>query len=160
MNMRSISFRLVVWYTSLLTGIFVLLGVLLYFGLRHFVESDVQQTQMHRARQIADTLLAQIGQTGENYVAAEIKSLYAPEINDRFIRLTRADGTVIYISGAPTDGSFNPAEVAALTPESDRDFSRKVTLSGDKTLLVGVRQFQGAKRHALFCRGRRAAGSG
>ena len=142
MNVRSISFRLVVWYTSLLTGIFVLLGVLLYFGLRHFVESDVQQTQMHRARQIADTLLAQIGQTGENYVAAEIKSLYEPEINDRFIRLTRADGKVIYVSGAPTDGSFNPAEVAALTPESDPDFSRKVALSGGKTLLVSVVDFK------------------
>ena len=141
MNVRSISFRLVVWYTGLLTGIFVLLGVLFYFGLQHFVENDVQQTQTRRARQIADTLLAHIQQTGEAYVAEEIKTLYAPEINNRFIRLTRADGTVIYVSGAPTDGSFNPAEVAALTPESSAKSSRKIGLSGGKTLLTAVVSF-------------------
>ncbi len=142
MNVRSISFRLVVWYTSLLTGIFILLGVLFYFGLQHFVENDVQQTQMHRARQIADTLLARIQQTGEAYVADEVKTLYAPEINDRFIRLTRADGRVIYVSGAPTDGSFNPGEIAGAAPGPGSDFSRQIHLPGGKTLLVAGVNFQ------------------
>jgi heavy metal sensor kinase len=93
---------------------------------------------MRRARQIADTLLAHIQQTGETYVADEIKTLYGPEINDRFIRLTRADGKVIYVSGAPVDGSFNPANVAALTPESGAEFSRKINLTDGKTLLTGI----------------------
>ncbi len=42
---------------------------------------------------------------------ARSKTGMQPEINDRFIRITRADGTLVYISGAPTDGSFDPAEV-------------------------------------------------
>src|SRR5580692_5659341 len=137
MNVRSISFRLVVWYTGLLTGIFVLLGALFYFGLQHFVENDVRQNQMRRARQIADTLLVHIQQTGETYVAGEIKTLYGPEINDRFIRLTRADGKVIYVSGAPADGSFNPAEVAVLAPESGSEFAYTIKLPGDKAMLIG-----------------------
>ena len=48
------------------------------------------------------------------------KDLYEPEINDRFIRITRADGTVIYASGPPDDGSFDPAEVPALAPSRRR----------------------------------------
>jgi heavy metal sensor kinase len=138
MNVRSISFRLVVWYTGLLTVIFVLLGALFYFGLQHFVENDVRQNQMRRARQIADTLLVHIQQTGETYVAGEIKTLYGPEINDRFIRLTRVDGKVIYVSGAPADGSFNPAEVAVLAPESGSEFAYTIKLPGDKAMLIGV----------------------
>jgi heavy metal sensor kinase len=141
MNVRSISFRLVVWYTSLLTGIFMLLGVLFYLGLHHFVDNDVRENQIRRARQIADTLLAHIQQTGEGYVADEIKTLYAPEINGRFIRVNRTDGTVVYISGTPIDGSFNPAEVSALTPETNGESSRKLSLSGGKTLLTGVVNF-------------------
>ncbi len=130
-----------VWYTSLLTGIFVLLGVLFYFGLHHFVQNDVSENQMRRARQIADTLLVKIQQNGEAYVADEIKTLYAPEINSRFIRLTRADGTVIYESGVPADGSFNPKEVTALTPQENAVFSRNIGLSGGKTLLTAIVNF-------------------
>src|SRR5271168_5340744 len=106
MNVRSITFRLVVWYTSLLTGIFVILGILLYFGLQHFVISDRHQSEMRRARQIADTVLVHVQQTGEKYVADQLRSLYEPEINGRFIRVSRADGSVIFLSGEPEDGSF------------------------------------------------------
>ncbi|MGC9941926.1 MAG: ATP-binding protein [Verrucomicrobiota bacterium] len=141
MNARSISFRLVVWYTSLLTGIFVLLGVLFYFGLHHFVENDVRENQIRRARQISDTLLAHIQQTGDAYVADQIKTLYAPEINGRYIRVTRADGKVIYVSGMPVDGSFDPTEVAATMPETSVEYSREIGLPGGKTLLTGVVNF-------------------
>ena len=141
MNARSISFRLVVWYTSLLTGIFVLLGVLFYFGLHHFVENDVRENQIRRARQISDTLLAHIQQTGDAYVADQIKTLYAPEINGRYIRVTRADGRVIYVSGMPVDGSFDPTEVAATMPETSVEYSREIGLPGGKTLLTGVVNF-------------------
>jgi heavy metal sensor kinase len=140
-NARSISFRLVVWYTSLLTGIFVLLGVLFYFGLHHFVENDVRENQIRRARQISDTLLAHIQQTGDAYVADQIKTLYAPEINGRYIRVTRADGRVIYVSGMPVDGSFDPTEVAATMPETSVEYSREIGLPGGKTLLTGVVNF-------------------
>ena len=150
MNVRSISFRLVVWYTSLLTGIFVLLGILFYFGLQHFVENDVEQTQRHRARQIADTLLVRIQPNGEAYVADEIKTLYAPEINSRFIRVTQADGRVIYVSGAPTDGSFNPGEIAPLAPEPAAGFSHEIHLPGGKTLLVAAVGFQ-SQNQTRYC---------
>ena len=32
---------------------------------------------------------------------SEVESLYSPEANGRFIRVTRADGEVVYTSGPP-----------------------------------------------------------
>jgi heavy metal sensor kinase len=144
MNTRSISFRLVAWYAGLLTGIFLLLCAVLYFDVRHFLEKDLRQSQLRRAHQIASTLLVHVKQTGEPYVASQTKDWYEPEINDRFIRITRADGTLVYASGAPKDGSFDPAEVPALPQSSQTEFYQKLKLSGNKTLLVAALNFQSA----------------
>ena len=142
MNGRSISFRLVAWYAGLLTGIFVLLCASLYLDLRHFLVNSLRESQARRARQIASTLLVHVKQTGEPYVANQTKDWYEPEINDRFIRITRADGTLVYASGMPKDGSFDPAEVPALPPSSEPEFSRKIKLADNKTLLVAALNFK------------------
>lgn len=142
MNTRSISFRLVAWYAGLLTGIFLLLCAVLYFDLRHFLEKDLRETQSRRARQIANTLLVHVKQTGEPYVASQTKAWYEPEINDRFIRITRADGTLIYASEAPKDGGFDPAEVPIFPPSPGAESYRKLKLSGGKTLLIAALNFK------------------
>ncbi|HXI70013.1 MAG TPA: HAMP domain-containing protein, partial [Verrucomicrobiae bacterium] len=138
MNPRSISFRLVAWYASLLTGIFLLLGGLMLLDLRHFLENDLRQAQVRRARQIADALLAHVKQTGEGYIATQTKDWYEPEINDRFIRITRADGTRVYASDQPKDGSFDPQEIPSLSPPPTKEYSRKLKLSGGKTMVVAA----------------------
>jgi heavy metal sensor kinase len=142
MNVRSISFRLVAWYAGLLAGIYVLLCALLYFDLRHFLENDVSQSQSRRARQIANTLLAHVKQTGEPSVASQTKDWYEPEINDRFIRITRADGTPVYISGTPKDLSFDPAEVPVFSLSPTTEYSRKLKLSGGNTLLIATLNYK------------------
>jgi len=142
MNPRSIQFRLVAWYTGLLTGIFVLLFALLFFSLRVFLENNLREAQIRRAHQVASTLLTPVGQTGESYVVSQIKNWYAPEINDRFIRITRAGGTLVYVSGPPNDGSFNPAEVPVFSPQPAAEFSRKLKLPGGKTLLIAALNFK------------------
>ena len=142
MNMRSISFRLVAWYAGLLTAIFMLLCAGLYLDLGHFLENDLRQAQARRTRQIANTLLAHVKQTGESYVASQTKDWFDPEINNRFIRITRADGTLVYVSGAPKDGSFDPAEVPVFRPATVREYSHKLKLSGGNTLLVAALNFK------------------
>ena len=142
MNVRSISFRLVAWYAGLLAGIFLLLCALWYLDLRHFLESDLCAAQSRRAHQIGDALLAHVKQTGEAYVASQTKDWYEPEINDRFIRITRQDGTPVYVSGAPRGGSFDPTNVAAMmTPPMGESF-RKQELAGHKTLLIAALDFK------------------
>jgi len=144
LNSRSITFRLVAWYAGSLAAIFVLLCALLYLDLRHFLENDRRQAQARRARQIANTLLIHVKQTGEAYVASQTKDWYEPEISDRFIRITRADGSLVYVSGAPKDGSFDPAEVPPLPAESHAEFYRKLDLSNGKTLIDAALNFKSA----------------
>jgi heavy metal sensor kinase len=150
MNTRSISFRLVAWYAGLLTGIFLLLCALLYLDLRHFLENDLRESQARRTRQIANTLLVHVKQTGEPYVASQTKDWYEPEINDRFIRVTRDDGTLVYSSGAPKDGSFDPAEVPIFQPSPKTEFSNKLKLSGGNTLLVAGLNFKSSGNPAYL----------
>jgi heavy metal sensor kinase len=87
-------------------------------------------------------LLAHAKQTGEPYVASQTKDWYEPEINDRFIRITRADGTLVYASGAPKDGSFDPTEVPVFTPQLETESYHMLKLSGGKTLLVAALNFK------------------
>jgi heavy metal sensor kinase len=110
-NTRSLSFRLVVWYAGVLSAVFIVLGALTVVFLRHYLEASVLDTQARRARQIADSLLAAIDKTGEGFVAQQVEDLYSPEANDRFIRISRPDGDVLYVSGNPHDGTFVPPRV-------------------------------------------------
>jgi heavy metal sensor kinase len=150
MNTRSISFRLVAWYAGLLAVIFLLLCALLYLDLRHFLETDLRQSQSRRARQIANTLLVHVQQTGEPYVASQTKDWYEPEINDRFIRITRADGTLVYVSDAPKDGSFDPAEVSNFSSPPETESYRKLKLSGGDTLLIATLHFKSSGNPDYF----------
>ena len=138
MNTRSLSFRLVTWYAGVLTLVFVLLGALTIILLRQYLESNVLDTQARRARQIVDTLVAAVSRTGETGMAREVEELYAPEANERFIRITRGDGHVVYASGNPHDGSFDPATVPAPSLAREGPFLRKESLPKGSVLIAAV----------------------
>ncbi len=137
MNTHSLSFRLVAWYAGVLTIAFVLLGLLIFFSLRHYLEANLLDVQARRARQIANTMVASMRSSDETALGGEVENPYSPEANDRFIRVTRADGTVVYASGPPKDARFNPALVPPL-PLGAHTETRKVGSAGG-SLLVAVR---------------------
>jgi signal transduction histidine kinase len=149
MNTRSLSFRLVTWYAGLLTIVFVALGALTFVLVKHYLEANLLDTQARRAQQIADTLVAAVARTGEGTVPHEIDDLYSPEANDRFIRITREDGRVIYSSARPKDQSFDPAAVPPppLTPEGR--FSRKESLAAGDVLIAAVPHQVGNHRYLV-----------
>lgn len=134
MNTRSLSFRLIAWYAGLLTAVFLLLGTIMYVDLRFFLENNFRESQARRAHQVAD-MLAQIGTAGESSVVHEIQDRFAPEVNNRFIRVTRANGTVLYASGMPKDQSFDPTHLPPLEPSAQREFSRKLRLPDGQLLI-------------------------
>lgn len=146
MNVRSLSFRLVAWYAGLLTIVFVLLGALTFMFLRHYLEANLLDIQLRRARQIADTLLAAASRKGDEALAREVDDLYSPEANQRFIRITRGDGRLMYASGMPADDVFNPSTVPMFTPaeawslQSTRTHSllRKEILPGGGLLIAAL----------------------
>lgn len=145
MNSSSLSFRLVTWYAGVLTVVFIFLGGLTIVILRHYLEANLLDTQARRARQIADTIVAAGSLTGESSIAAQIEALYSPEANDRFIRVVSRDGRVIYVSGAPKDGSFDPAEIPVPTGSLEGDSLRKA-LTSRGAVLIATRPYSAANR--------------
>jgi len=129
------------WYAGLLTGAFLLFSVTLYQVLRNYLESSLAQTLSRRSEQITASLMAGMDKTGERYVADQIAARYAPENYERFIRLTRPDGSVLYASGRTA--SFDPTRLPPLTVNDVKgDFVQKELLRDGRLLLVTVKVFQ------------------
>ena len=149
MNTRSLSFRLVTWYAGLLTIVFVTLGALTFLLVRHYLEANLLETQSRRAQQIADTLVAAVARTGEGAVPYQIEDLYSPEANDRFIRITRDDGHLVYVSGTPKDHSFDPAAVAPVASTRPGGFKRKESTPGSDLLIAAVPHSVGGRRYLV-----------
>jgi heavy metal sensor kinase len=144
LNMSSIRFRLTAWYAGLLTVVSVLFAALLLQRLQSYLEDNALATQARRARQIASTLLVRMEPATEPSVVAEVKALYSPELSDRFIRITRADGSVLYRSGEPSDRSFLPDEVAALpAPVLSQLRSKQRQPDGRALLIAAARTSDG-----------------
>ncbi len=136
MNTRSIRFRLTVWYAALLGGMILLFGASTWFGLAHYLNRSLSDSLVKPAQQIGENFIIDVGVSGEGYVVEEINEHLAPEVNDRFVRVTRGDGGVLYVSGAPKGGSFDPAEVAAVGGTPSHEFTREAHLPGGGYLLI------------------------
>ena len=138
MNPRSISFQLTAWYAGVITVVFVLLGGFMYLGVKHHLEKNLRETQSKRAAVIAETLVARVAQLGEELVMREVRESYAPELNNRFIRLTRPDRSVLYVSGVPAELAFNPALVPPLAKPVKGRASRVERLEDGQELLIAT----------------------
>ena len=109
MNTRSITFRLAAWCAGISLLVCIGFGLYTYLGLRYYLHRSQTDTLQRRARQVAAIVNAHIGREGDAFTIELIKTSYAPEHNDRFIRIRRPDGSFLYVSGQPTDKSFDPA---------------------------------------------------
>src|SRR6267142_2316879 len=127
------------WYAALLARALALFCASTYIGLQRYLQKSLEETLVKQARSIGDVLLVNINQSGEDYVTNEITEHYSPEINGRFIRITRADGKWIFVSGPPKDASFDPVRVPAPALPVAQGFSREIEMSdGHELLLHGL----------------------
>ena len=136
MNTRSIRFRLTVWYAGLLAGLLALFSIASYVVLERYLTETLRDSLARQARDIGQTLLANVNQNGEAYVIGEIKEHYAPETNDLFLRVTRADGSVLYASGQPKNKSFDPSQIPVQKASVGQESSREIELDNGPDLLV------------------------
>jgi heavy metal sensor kinase len=95
---RSIRARLITLYVVTISFIFICFGGYTYWGFKQYLIAALQQTLARRAHQIASTILTDMPQRGEDYVSSEIQARYAPELNERLIRITNQAGHTIYES--------------------------------------------------------------
>jgi heavy metal sensor kinase len=151
MNTRSLRFQLVAWYAAILTGCFVLIGAATYVLLQSSLVGALKENQLRRARQIGQLLLEEVPRQGEAKVGDEIEGRYAPGLNDRFVRVTRDDGALLYVSQPPKDRNFVPTAVPPSTEFGRGDAVRQVPLPGGRKLLVTARKVQtpGGARYSI-----------
>jgi len=127
------------WYAALLGGALALFGAATYIGLERYLENSLEESLTKQARSIGDVLILNINRSGEDYVDNEITEHYSPEINGRFIRVTRADGKPVFVSGEPRDKTFNPSLIPAPTVPSGQEFTKEIEMSdGHEVLLHGL----------------------
>ena len=136
MNARSLRFQLVAWYAGLLTGCFALIGMATYFVLQTSLVGALKDNQLRRARQIGQLVLEEITRRNETGVGEQIEARYAPSLNDRFVRVTRSGGGVLYQSGPPKDQVFDPAELPPPVWPARLEASRQVALATGRSMLM------------------------
>jgi heavy metal sensor kinase len=95
---RSIRFKLITLYVCLLSFVFLCFGFYIYLSFQQFLVRSLEQTLFRRAQQIAVTILDDLPTKGGSYVASEIQARYAPELNERVIRITDQNNKTIYAS--------------------------------------------------------------
>ena len=119
MNHRSLAFRLGVWYTLLLSATFILVGAVTFFGLQQYLRSSLRDTLGRRSEQVERILLEAPADATSGSIAQKIDTRVTPEFNNRFVRVTRMPATLIYLSGPPSDRSFDPSAVSPSARSND-----------------------------------------
>ncbi len=137
MNVRSLAFRLSLWYGLLLSVAFTLVGLTLFYGVEQFLRSNSTAALLRRALQVQSILLANADSTGQSMLARNLELQLAPEYTNRFLRITRWPSTPIYQAGPPADHGFNPDLVPTTQIWPAQFQTRRVSLPGGAPLLIG-----------------------
>jgi heavy metal sensor kinase len=156
-NTRSLEFRLGAWYALLIGVTFACVGAGAFYGLQHYLRGNLHDTLSRRSTQIEKILMEQPRDFTRESLSAAIEARIAPEINNRFVRVSRSPGGSWYASRAPVDGSFDPR---VIPPGATGDsvaahlLIRRTavrTPSGDYVVEVGVatQSMQDALDHLL-----------
>lgn len=137
MNYRSLAFRLGAWYTLLLSATFILVGAGTFFGLQHYLRSNLRDSLRRRSTQVEQILTQAPAGTSDASIAREIDTRIAPEFNNRFVRVTRVPMTLVYRSGPPADRSFDPSAVSVMAVPTTSGSAAPITeIVGDQHMMI------------------------
>jgi heavy metal sensor kinase len=128
------------WYAGLLLCALLVFGVSVYLGLERYLISTQQATLASECRAIGSELLPQLPGKRADWLMSEINEAYAPEVNARFVRVSREGTGVVYLSGAPKDGAFEPAEIP-FPQGKEKESSRRIRLNNGRQLLANTMSF-------------------
>jgi heavy metal sensor kinase len=128
------------WYAGLLVCALLIFGVSVYLGLERYLNWTLEGTLVSECRTIGTELLAQLPGKRAGWLTTEINEAYAPEVNARFIRVYREGTGILYVSGAPKDGAFEPSEIP-FPQGKQKDGSRRIRLRDGHQLLTNAMSF-------------------
>jgi heavy metal sensor kinase len=135
-NTRSLKFQLIVWYAALLAGGFVLLGAAAYVALERYLVGALKESQFRRARQIAQLVTEENKKDTLSSVGSEIETRYAPSLNDRFVRVSRQNGEILYLSTAPASLTFSPSTLPPPVWPSSPETAHRLSLGNRREMLL------------------------
>jgi heavy metal sensor kinase len=135
---RSIRFKLITFYVCLLTLVFICFGAYIYVVFHQLLVSSLEQILSRRATQIAITILDELPVKGDAYVATEIQARYAPELNERVIRIGDSRGKEIYASKNASLMSNYPSLADTSASGKDSTFWKMISHEGDRYRFVGL----------------------
>ena len=150
MNHRSLAFRLGAWYTLLLSATFVLVGTATFYGLQQYLRASLRDSLSRRSTQVEQILIQAPVDVAEAEISREIETRVAPEFNNRFVRVSRAPGALIYRSGAPADRSFDPAALNnASLPSAAGAKAARTAIDREQHLMIRTTQVESPSGHYL-----------
>jgi heavy metal sensor kinase len=114
MNIHSLRFRMALLYAGVLGTCLILFGASVYLGLSSYLARSLENSVLDDARSIGEKILVDANRKGDAFVVGEMNEM-DPEITGRFLRITRSDHSVLYVSPAPLDRSFTPAAISPVS---------------------------------------------
>jgi heavy metal sensor kinase len=111
MILRSVTSRLVLLYCVLLVLLGAVFLAFTVFSFRHYTNETITSNLAIRAQEIWNVSQGALDQPAR--LAEIIERRFSPETEDRFIRIT-AGGRLLYRSGQPSNGRFDPRLVRPL----------------------------------------------
>ncbi len=135
MNKHSLSFSLSAWCAGLIGLFFIVFGFVVYIGLSRYLVQTVRQSLVADANAIGK-IVQDADTKGEDYVVRKLKTDYLPEPEDRFVRVLRGDGSILYQSSLAKYGGFDAHRMPLRQQRDGRSYSSEVYLADHHRLLV------------------------
>jgi two-component system OmpR family sensor kinase len=138
MNSRSLRFRLIAWYVVWLAVVFISFGAIVYLASKQHLENMLRESLSRRAAQVTNVIQSPGLVEDSARLRAEMETRFAPEVNGRFLRITRHDGVEMYRSRAPHEERFDPASIPATSVTDASETFVYHELAGDHPMYVAV----------------------
>lgn len=138
MNVRSIRFRMTAWYAGLLVISLASFGAAVYVGLGRYLEKSLRASLSEQAHAVKEEVNERVVEKRLPSTVNYLNEHFAPQLDLRFIRVTRSDGSIFYLSPPTPDGSFDPALVPQLDHNPKQEEAAEVKLPSTKKVLVQI----------------------
>jgi heavy metal sensor kinase len=137
-NIRSIRFRMTAWYSGLLACLLLLFGAVVYLGLGSYLEKTLRASLSEETRAVSEEMSERITQKRLPTVVNYLNEHFAPQLDNRFIRVTRANGQVLYVSKRSADGLMDPALLPKPPQSPEQRNASEVFLSNGQRVLIQI----------------------
>jgi two-component system OmpR family sensor kinase len=130
------------WYAGLLATALLMFGSTVYLGLERHLDREMNESLVRQARTIGDEVLVTVAARGPQFAVTEIDESYEPEVNGRFIRVTREDGILLYRSSSPRDGGFDATQIPPAVGHDREGYKPRMVNAADRQVVLQGLHYQ------------------